>query len=529
MHLPDHITTYFEWVTREVMVGSLAVGGNNPVRIQSMTNTNTSDTRATVRQVAELFKAGCELIRIAAPGIREAENLNNIKNELQKKDIDVPLIADIHFNPKAAEIAAQFVEKVRINPGNYVDRIRSKVNWTANEIAQSLTRISERLEPLLKICKKNGTAIRVGINHGSLSERILTQYGNTPLGMVESAMEFIRICHDFGFHNLVLSMKASDVMIMIEANELLVNRMLEKGFNYPLHLGVTEAGAGDEGRIKSAAGIGNLLARGIGDTIRVSLTEDPVNEIPFAKRLVSFVGRKNRPTRDLFNETSTIILRTKKSLKEITGQKHPVITTGYSGMADLFQEKNSLVLSSDKSNEAFEYKQGFDQSEIDQPVIFKLSMKDLIYDDLLIRTSIICALLSFDNMGSGLWIESDIDSDRNAELILKILQALGLRFSKAEFIACPSCGRTQFDIMNSFTKVKKETAHLKGLKIAVMGCIVNGPGEMAGADYGYVGSGPGKVTLYKHGEPVIKNVHDKNAIDLLLNLIKESGDWSPSK
>ena len=378
--------------TRVVNIGTVPLGGNYPIRVQSMTNTDTLDTQATVAQAIRMIDAGCEYVRIAVPGIMEAENLRNIKNELHKRGYKTPLIADVHFNPNIAEIAAAIVEKVRINPGNYVNR-RSEVGDLRMEDGEGrneLDWISERMGPLLKICKEHGTALRIGTNHGSLSARIMKKYGDTPLGMVESALEFVRICEAWDFHDIVLGMKASNVKVMIAANRLLVEKMKAERMNYPIHLGVTEAGSGEDGRLKSAIGIGSLLADGIGDTIRVSITEDPENEIPVA---------------------------------------------------------------------------------------------------------------------------------------YGILQATGARITKTEFISCPSCARTLFNIQEVLEKVKARTSHLKGLKIAVMGCIVNGPGEMADANYGYVGAGKGKVMLYRRQELVKKNVDEADALEELIRLIKEGGDW----
>jgi len=383
--------------TRVVNIGTVPLGGHHPIRVQSMTNTNTLDTNATVAQAIRMIDAGCEYVRIAVPGIMEAENLRNIKNELHKRGYKTPLIADVHFNPNIAEIAAAIVEKVRINPGNYVDRKKKMLDagyWMLDKnYKRELEEIAKRIAPLVSICKEHGTAIRIGTNHGSLSDRIMERYGDTPDGMVESALEFARICKGFAFHELVLGMKASNVRVMIAANRLLVERMKEEQMNYPIHLGVTEAGSGEDGRIKSAIGIGSLLADGIGDTIRVSITEDPEYEIPVA---------------------------------------------------------------------------------------------------------------------------------------YGILQATGVRITKTEFISCPSCARTLFNIQEVLEKVKARTGHLKGLKIAVMGCIVNGPGEMADADYGYVGAGRGKVMLYKRQELVKKNVDESMALEELIRLIKDSGDWKES-
>jgi (E)-4-hydroxy-3-methylbut-2-enyl-diphosphate synthase len=397
--------------TRVVSIGDLPMGGDYPVRVQSMTSTDTLDTKSTVAQAIRMIEAGCEYVRMAVPGMKEVENLKEIRKDLHRKGFKTPLIADVHFNPKIAEIAATIVEKVRINPGNYIDKSsriptqpppdlpqpgeeRSRIPDPGSRIPhpdQVLEQISIKLSPLLKICRDHGTAIRIGVNHGSLSGRIMERYGDTPTGMVESAMEFARVCEYHSFHDLVFSMKASNTRVMIAANRLLAERMRQEGMNYPLHLGVTEAGAGEDGRIKSAVGIGSLLADGIGDTIRVSLTEEPELEIPVA----------------------------------------------YS-----------------------------------------------------------------------------------------ILQSVGSRITKTEFISCPSCGRTQYDIQSALSKIKAGTSHLKGLKIAVMGCIVNGPGEMADAHYGYVGSGKGKVNLYKGQLLVRKNVDESQAVEALITLIKESGDWA---
>jgi len=384
----------FRFPTRIVNIGNVPLGGNNPIRVQSMTNTDTLDTDATVIQAIRMIEAGCEYVRIAVPGIREAENLQNIKNELRKRGYQTPLIADVHFNPNIAEIAAAIVEKVRINPGNYSaprhHGTTAPRKMLDDHYKRELEEVAKRIAPLISICKEHDTAIRIGTNHGSLSDRIMERFGDTPEGMVESALEFARICKGFGFHELVLGMKASNVRVMIAANRLLVERMKEEEMNYPIHLGVTEAGSGEDGRIKSAIGIGSLLADGIGDTIRVSITEDPEKEIPVA---------------------------------------------------------------------------------------------------------------------------------------YAILQASGVRITKTEFISCPSCARTLFNIQEVLEKVKARTGHLKGLKIAVMGCIVNGPGEMADADYGYVGAGKGKVMLYKGQELVHKNVDEAVALEELIRLIKDSGDW----
>ena len=377
-------------MSRQIKIGNLTLGGGAPVRVQSMTNTDTMDTQATVDQTLRLVEAGCELVRITAPDVKAAENLYNIKNELAKHGCNVPLVADIHFNPLAAETAAQIVEKVRVNPGNYTDRNTGKIHFTEQEYNDELKRIGEKMSRLIAICKQHHTAMRIGTNHGSLSERVMSRYGNTPEGMAHSALEFAQVCREQDYHDLVFSMKASNVKVMVQSTRRFVELMQAEGMDYPIHLGVTEAGDGEQGRLKSAAGIGALLVDGIGDTIRVSLTEDPVAEIPVA------------------------------------------------------------------------------------------------YD---------------------------------------ILQAVGARISKAEYIACPSCGRTQYNIQEALQQIKARTQHLKGLKIGVMGCIVNGPGEMADADYGYVGSGAGKITLYKGQEVMKRNIDQADAVDELVALIKAHGDW----
>ncbi len=511
-----------------------------------MTNTDTLDTNATVDQVIRLADAGCDIVRITAPGIKEAENLSNIKNKLIKKGYQIPLVADIHFNPKAADVAAQIVDKVRINPGNYVDRNRGKIVWSMPEIKETQERIAERLYPLIEICKKYNTAIRIGTNHGSLSERILSMYGNTPEGMVESAMEFVRIVRGFDFHNLVLSMKASNYRDMTRANLLLVDKMIDEDFYYPIHLGVTEAGNGDEARIKSAAGIGSLLVRGIGDTIRVSLAEDPVNEIPFGKKLVHTYGRKKGLAEQILTETTYLEIESDESLKSFSGVRNPVVADEKTDEADLIASMNTLQTIDSKNKQLYFKELLATEVENANPerTIFKRDYSDVQPDDLILRSAVDFGLLFSETIHGGIYLNVPATSVADTEiqdksvratevaptkLSLKVLQGLGLRYSIAEFVACPSCGRTKFHLFESFEKVKEKTAHLKGLKIAVMGCIVNGPGEMADADYGYVGAGPGKVILYKNREPIVKNIDEEKAVDALVELIKESGDWSQSK
>lgn len=443
-----------------INIGNVALGGSNPIRIQSMTNTDTMDTMATVEQTLRLVEAGCEIVRITAPGIQEANNLYNIKNELVKRGCSVPLVADIHFNPQAAEIAASIVEKVRINPGNYVDRNVGKISYTDAEYNLEIEKITERLNKLIEICKRNDTAIRIGTNHGSLSERIVSRYGDTPMGMAVSAIEFANVCRSLDFNKLVFSMKASNVKVMVYSTRLFVQKMIEQGMNYPIHLGVTEAGDAMQGRIKSSAGIGTLLLDGIGDTLRVSLTEDPVAEIPVAKQIVNYLPRKEVRKQDILNLKTSFL----------PADKSEYYTPCYSTM-DEYQILQSAV---------------YAKAYIDGQV-------------------------------------SEIDD--NSDTALDIMQAVGAKISKAEYISCPSCGRTQYDIQQALQNIKARTQHLKGIKIGVMGCIVNGPGEMADAHYGYVGAGKGKITLYKGKEVVRKNIPQQDAVDALIQLIKDNGDW----
>jgi (E)-4-hydroxy-3-methylbut-2-enyl-diphosphate synthase len=446
-----------------VKVGKMTIGGNNAIIVQSMTNTSTLNTKATVEQIKSLYNAGCQIIRLSVKDVKEAENLKNIKAGLNKLKIDIPLVADIHFNPKLAEVAARIVEKVRINPGNYVDKNRDKTSFSNEEDKKEIQNISLRLKPLLEICKKHNTAIRIGTNHGSLSERILFKYGNTAEGMVNSALEFVEICRNQNFHNIILSMKSSHVPTMIAANKLLVTKMQNRGYFYPIHLGVTEAGNGEDARIKSAAGIASLLAENIGDTIRVSLTEKPENEIPFAKKLIEKYGLR-------------------------TAVEMPV-----------------------------------NQGVTTKPQEYYLNYKNLNSEQLLISASVDFTRLHLHKPAKLLRVANN--KIENKTLANNILQALGIKYSKAEFIACPSCGRTLFDIEVELEKVRLKTFHLKGVKIAVMGCFVNALGEMADADYGYVGSGFEKVSLYKGKQLIKKNIPVNNAVSELVEIIKKNNDW----
>jgi len=512
--------------SKVVKVGNFLIGGDHPVIIQSMTTTQTMDAAATVEQVIRLADAGCDMVRITTQNIKEAQQLDKIKNALVKKGYELPLIADVHFNPKVAEVAAQVVEKVRINPGNYVDRNNQKIEFTEAEYLAELEKIRQRLSPLLDICQKHNTAIRIGTNHGSLSNRILAKYGNTAVGMVESAIEFVEICRKHQFENLILSLKSSNVRLMVESNKLLVERMIENGYYYPLHIGVTEAGDGSEGRIKASAGIGNLLLNGIGDTIRVSLTEKPENEIPVARQLVELYGKRKNGLPTI--KAEKIML--KHTIKPINSDnlKPPfVVSQGMSKLSDFYLDKNNNLNNDEKEVIATETVPfSFKPDRKNKTGIIKLSYSGISKEVLQLRAaaefSYICDLFP----SNGICIRNNATSaDDNARLSLDILQAMGLRYSKAEFIACPSCGRTYFNIQDHLKKVREKTSHLKGIKIAVMGCIVNGPGEMSDADYGYVGSGIGKVSLYKGSDIIYQNIEENLAVDTLISMIKEHGDW----
>lgn len=479
--------------SREVLVGNVGIGGFNPVRIQSMTNTDTMDTTATVQQCMRLIDSGCELVRITASNVQAAENLYNIKNELAKRNYNIPLIADIHFNPKAAEVAAAIVNKVRINPGNYTDRNTSKSEYSQQEYNDELAKIADRLQPLIEICKANHTAMRIGTNHGSLSRRIMNRYGDTPYAMAVSAMEFARICHDMQYDDLVLSMKSSNVKVMNFSTRMLAAMLQEEGLDYPIHLGVTEAGNGQDGRIKSMAGIGSLLAIGIGDTIRVSLTEKPENEIPVAQQIV-------QAYKDIPFESSgeKIALAASFERQGAANEQNKILNVDSANI-----NLASVITTSQKEN-----------------TLIRVEQTDAKQD---------CARLAGDI--SALIMEGRLTSlslsDKQFEADL--LQATGEKIYKAEFIACPSCGRTKYDIQTALEKVKQRCKHLKGLKIAVMGCIVNGPGEMADANYGYIGSLEHKVHLYREGKLVHSNIDEDKAIELLVAMIKEDGKWQEEK
>lgn len=636
----DSLTAYKRILTREVKIGDVALGGMNPIRVQSMTTTDTLDTKATVEQSIRMIEAGCEYVRITAPSINEAKNLENIKKELKIRGYNTPLIADIHFTPNAAEIAARIVEKVRVNPGNYADKKKfEEIDFTDLTYEAELDRIRERFTPLVKICKEYGTAMRIGTNHGSLSDRIMSRYGDTPLGMVESALEFLRICEDLSYHNIVLSMKSSNPQVMVQAYRLLIVKMKEEGMNYPLHLGVTEAGEGEDGRIKSAAGIGTLLEDGIGDTIRVSLTEDPEFEIPVAKALIDrYQHRTNHQAiKEIKNNLSLpyspfeYMRRETFSVNNFGGTNVPCVIADYSQKEkitapSLFQVGYNYSIPLDKwniSDQACDYVYCGDQvadfeipgtlgliynpqtwnslqnktrcyplfcgneyltthfkSEqlnfvaidislvlntvflnkikndptvvfiidtmnehgmaeqrrifielmeqgVKNPSIIKRNYKNIAETTLQLHSSTDIGALFLDGMGDGIWIKAqNVASEKSINsTAFGILQATRTRISKTEYISCPSCGRTLFDLQETTAKIRSRTNHLKGLKIGIMGCIVNGPGEMADADYGYVGVGVGKITLYKGKEVVKRNIDSSIAVDELIGLIKLHGDW----
>ncbi len=634
---PDYCLNRFRYqrfVTREVTIGSLKLGGEQPIRLQSMTTTDTMNTEATVAQSVRMIQAGCELVRITAPSKKEAENLGPIKAALQGLGHDTPIVADIHFTPNAAEVAADYIEKVRVNPGNYADKKRFEtISYTDESYNAELERIREKFSPLVIKCKALGRAMRIGTNHGSLSDRILSRYGDTPLGMVESAMEFIRICRDHDYHDLVISMKASNAQVMVQAYRLLVATMMEHGMNYPLHLGVTEAGDGEDGRIKSAVGIGTLLEDGLGDTIRVSLTEEPEAEIPVAAMLAErYLNREQhapipevpaavnpfeyhrRDTREALNIGKPNVPRVVIDLShrdditprtlfgagyqysvpldkwnlsdqacdfvftgdqplefEIPGtlgvvlhapawmehqtrerryplfqaadylrsvERHPQLNFVSAQLTDLseafieaLKADNSavLVLSTTNAHGMAEQRAAFFKlihSGCDVPVIVQRTYPALDEDRFMLYSATDLGALLIDGLGDGIWmVAPEVPVQLVNRTAFGILQATRTRISKTEYISCPSCGRTLFDLQETTAKIRAATSHLKGVKIGIMGCIVNGPGEMADADYGYVGTGPGKISLYKEKEVVRKNVPEDEAVQALVDLIREHGDW----
>jgi (E)-4-hydroxy-3-methylbut-2-enyl-diphosphate synthase len=658
------LTQYNRLKTREIKIGDLLLGNGHPIRLQTMTTTDTMDTLATVEQSIRCIEAGAELVRITAPSKKEAENLLNIKNELRKRGYNTPIVADIHFTPNAAEIAARIIEKVRVNPGNYVDKKKfEQIDYTDAEYLEEIERIRERFTPLVKICKEYGTAMRIGTNHGSLSDRIMSRYGDTPMGMVESAMEFLRIARGETYHNIVLSMKASNPQVMVQAYRLLIQQMdAEFGECYPLHLGVTEAGDGEDGRVKSAAGIGTLLEDGIGDTVRVSLTEDPEFEIPVCRDIVkryttrataathipsiekipyspfTYQRRETFAVKNIGGKHVPIVVADLSKLENITpddlesiGYKYDAATdkwnisdaaadcvftgdrildfalpgtlmvitypatwatatdhekyfpifdaSGYVSaehksstlnfvMMDCYSDETSindytyldeiandpsvvLCLSSTDQHAMPAVRRMFMElvnRKIQNPVVLITDSNWQTTDEHLIHYSTECGALFLDGFGDGICLGmtttaykisaagTQDTSGRNYSAntsveqfinstAFSILQATRTRISKTEYISCPSCGRTLFDLQETTAKIRSVTNHLKGVKIAIMGCIVNGPGEMADADFGYVGSGVGKITLYKGKDIMKRNIDNEIAVDELINLLKESEAW----
>lgn len=639
-YCPDSFN-YQRRETREVKIGSLSLGGSNPIRVQSMTTTDTMDVHATVEQSIRMIEAGCELVRITAPSRRDAEALGSISNALKAAGHDTPLVADIHFTPNAAEIAADYVEKIRINPGNYADKKRfENLEYTDESYAEELIRIREKFAPLVQKCKKLRRAMRIGTNHGSLSDRIMSRYGDTASGMVESALEFLRICVDEKYYDVVVSMKSSNPQVMVQAYRLLVARMNQEGMAFPLHLGVTEAGDGEDGRIKSALGIGTLLEDGLGDTVRVSLTEEPEAEMPVGRMLVErYATRNGHPKISPVSSTLNPFeykRRTCWAVGNVGGKHVPVVVhtlrdadieaaslygagyrysvpldkwnltdaacdVVYAGSRSLsFDVPGTLQTLMDadawtaletipdrhhplwNAEESWEHlpppKQGvvhwirikraqvhnnlqarvFDESgrmrrdviwvvETDSvhamvdlrttvlaldhlncgaPVILRRTWDGLDDERLALQAATDLGGPMIDGLGDGLWLDAPNTSlSKRNNMSFGILQAARTRISKTEYISCPSCGRTLFDLQETTSKIRAVTHHLKGVKIGIMGCIVNGPGEMADADYGYVGTGPGKITLYKEKEVVKRNVPEDEAVDALIDLIRQHGDW----
>ena len=546
--------TYHRRSTWPVRVGCVELGGDNPIRLQSMTSTSTMDSEASVEQIKRIVDAGGEIVRLTAQGVREAENLADISARLREDGIGTPLVADIHFNPRAAFAAASRVEKVRINPGNFVDpgRVFKKIDYTDEEYAAEIVKIEEGLVPLLDICKQHSTALRIGVNHGSLSDRIMSRYGDTPAGMVESALEFLRVCLKHDFRDVVISIKASNVGVMVETVRRLVAAMDAEDMHFPLHLGVTEAGDAEDGRIKSAVGIGSLLADGIGDTIRVSLSEEPELEIPEAARIARFIsglsaGKPVNPVAvpDGYNEFSPSRRKSVWSdrLPQVVGldipagdMKDAITLLAEDGLTDgvaemLSADSAKVVVLDSKDANAIGHLKAFMMEMVNRgfenPVIIRRGYGDMAEEDMIIAASIELGSLLLAGFADGVWIESDrLSRDRLNDMALAILQATRMRISKTEFISCPGCGRTLYDLQSTLRDIKAATSHLKGLKIGVMGCIVNGPGEMADADYGYVGAAAGKISLYKGKECIEKNIPTEDAISHLIALIKANGDWT---
>lgn len=587
-YCPD-LFSYNRRESREVMVGHVGIGGGNPIRIQSMITSDTRDTDACVKEILELAEGGCEIVRLTAQTRKYAENLENISREVRATGCQVPLVADIHFKPDAAFEAAKWVEKIRVNPGNYADKKKFEIReYTDEQYAEELMRIEEEFTPLVTLCTEKNRAIRIGTNHGSLSDRIMNRYGDTPLGMVESALEFARIARANEFHNFVFSMKASNPKVMIEAYRLLVARLYDLGadWNYPLHLGVTEAGDGEDGRIKSAVGIGSLLNDGIGDTVRVSLTEDPIFEIPVAKKLVSFFQKQDgqrdgvkseespTPSYDPFsftrratekmeiqgltlggNETFRVFTSQEKwnavahKLKSM-GDFQPEIILESSGVVEVDPTDDAainalnqdaeikLVTLPDSLAETAFGKIGLVPAfrllaaklDARHPILLKDTFTpstdpERDFEETMIQSAKNLGSLLCDGIGDAIIVQGEQAPGQSLRLSYNILQAAGARIFKTDYVACPSCGRTLFNLQTTTQKIRSATGHLKGVRIAVMGCIVNGPGEMADADFGYVGGAPNKINLYVGKTAVKFNIPEGEAVDRLIDLIKEHGKW----
>lgn len=604
----DNLLKYSRQNTAVVTIGMIQLGNGNPIRLQSMTDTDTNDTEATVNQIIRIIDAGADFVRVTVQGSREAENLKNIRAELDRRGYLNPLVADIHFNPVAAEIAIKYVRKIRINPGNFYDKraVFEKLTYTDEEYREELKKIEERFIPFVRECKARGTAMRIGANQGSLSDRIMSRYGDTPAGIVESVMEFLRICKKEDYHNIVISIKSSNTRTMVYTVRLMNYRMRLEGMNYPFHIGVTEAGEGEDGRIKSAVGSGALLADGIGDTIRVSLTEDPADEIPFARRLVDvFKGRENhapinaplvaqtnpfeyerrsnRPVNDIGGKKTVVVVAslndyTREEVRTLnsgtepdyyydgrriidrSGKAFPILSLEeylyndlYSGQVrfvqvdkqeyDKFKEDNPeiieklkkerkviLIMESNNLNSFAEMRAFFmelDAHICKNPVILHRSYKTNDYEDLLLKASTDLGGLFLDGYGDGILLsnEGQIGYNELKNLSFGILQASRMRVTRTEFVSCPGCGRTLFDLRDTVAVIKKNFSHLKNLKIGVMGCVVNGPGEMGDVDYGYVGAGKDKINLYKGQKLVKRQVDTANAVEELKKLIQEYGEW----
>ena len=539
--------------TSTTRVGDVLIGSDYPVRLQSMNNTSTNDIAASADQAERIAAAGADIDRLTAQGEREARSMGEIRKELRRRGCQIPLAADIHFNPKAAFAAATEVEKVRINPGNFVDpgRVFKQLEYTDEEYARELQKIEDTFGPFLELCRKHSTAVRIGVNHGSLSDRIMSRYGDTPAGMVESAMEFLRVAVKHDFHDIVISIKASNTVVMVHTVRLLVDAMDKEDMHFPLHLGVTEAGDGEDGRVRSAAGIGTLLAQGIGDTIRVSLSEDPECEIPVARELADYIAsRSNAPSikgstapgYDPVNPQQ----RTTHRIGNVGGGSLPVVA-GYDiiepgtiladaslpheQLVDIARTEPGkvMVLTSSHPNPVGELSaaiHALTASGIQIPVIARLTYNGLDPEKVVIRSSADFGALLLNGLIDGIDLVADtITEEARHRLALGILQATRRRISRTEFVSCPGCGRTLFDLQSTVKIVKEATSHLKGLKIAVMGCIVNGPGEMADADYGYVGAAAGNVSIYRGKTPVEKNIPSELALERLIALLKADGKW----